>query len=180
MWIWWHDIIIVVRTILYGVLGFFVFGIVGILIAATLYPTGGQNSLGIIGEIILGSAIMGAILSGWFGWWMTIEGERRLENFQNKPQTMWGVIGAIFGLWVLSFFLKLFITENARPYEVALSLLALIIWPLLCGWAAIQIARFFGLSNSDLTQKTWAIYASNTIIFLIFFYLFLKLILSQS
>jgi uncharacterized membrane protein YeaQ/YmgE (transglycosylase-associated protein family) len=172
------------RTTLYGVLGFLIFGIIGILIGSGMYPVNDPNSAGPIGWVALVIAIIGTIFAVWLARWMTTRGERKLENFQNRPQMIWGVLGAVFGGLVIIFLLRVLNPTNADPYGVVL--VGIVVGIFLCGWATMHIARLLGLSNTDIMPITttsttnpqiktsWVTHLSNLFIAILFAYFFLQ------
>jgi len=86
------------RDILYGVLGFLIFGIIGIMVGARMYSE--VTEPGRVGEIAGLFAISGVGLSTVFAEWINKRGEASLERFSEMPTMMYTLRGAVIGLWI--------------------------------------------------------------------------------
>jgi len=135
------------RILLYSILGFFIFGIIGIVVGTAVYSQNNEQAVTEMAGVI---ALIGVLASGYFAWWMDSRGEAKLENVQNKPKMIYGIIGAVVGMWVGLETAQILNPTNSHP---GFDLLDIAVSIVVFAWACFHIARWLNLPGSIEQNK---------------------------
>ena len=144
-----------VRELLYGFLGFIIFGIIGVMAISILSPSALSNSIypttaeqqaarhvfelaGLIG-------LTGALVFVAFARWMNKRGEQVVENFSSRPKMIYGIIGSVIGIWIGFFIIRKF---DPNDMAAGIDLLFEALCIVFCGWIGFRIARVLDLPTT--------------------------------
>ncbi len=141
-----------VRDIIYGVLGFVIFCIVGVFVGSLIYPSDTHETAVAAFKVVGIVGVVGAFLAVLFARWMATRGEQKLENLQSRPQIVWGISGAIFGGLLIMNILEVLNPTHADPYGIFLVIIPIGIF--FCGWITLKIARRFNFPYSGVLSIT--------------------------
>jgi len=140
----------VVRTAIYCVLGFFIFGIAGIILGSVIYPGIDPHESAVhafeVGGLV---GLAGVVCCIWLSRWMAKKGEQKLRNFSQRPLMMWGVSGALFGAFIMGVIVPKYFPSPTTGFLLAF-LIATPIVVALSAWITLKTARTFNFAKLDL------------------------------
>lgn len=131
------------RIILYSLLGFVVFTIIGFVIGVLIYGASPATQAPVLVTLVI-VAITGTFFSGLFAHWMNIQGEQKLEQFSNRSKMIYGISGVVIGGLVSLSVARFLDHTNSHP---GFDLLGITIGTILFGWIMLFIARRLNFSE---------------------------------